>query len=241
LVVGDIQKLKAGESTLSLITNAQGGIMDDTVINREGNQLYVVSNAGCADKDWKHFNLHVKLAQSKGMDVHMSSLSDHFSLLALQGPKAAQVVETLLGSSLANLKFMTSTPLTIKGVSVYVSRCGYTGEDGFEIRVSHKDAPKLANLLLNDPHVKWAGLGARDILRLEAGLCLYGQDIDETISPVEASLLWTIGQRRRTEGGFLGADLILPQIKGPVTKRRVGIISEGPPARGNLMERLIML
>lgn len=127
---------------------------------------------------------------------------------------------------------MSSRAMSLQGIPVYISRCGYTGEDGFEISVHHSDVVKLASLLVDHPAVELAGLGARDSLRLEAGLCLYGHDLNETISPVEGGLTWTIGARRRSEGGFLGADKILPQIKGGVSKRRVGLIVEGAPARG---------
>ena len=152
-----------------------------------------------------------------------------------KGPKAASVLaflEPSIAKSLSSFGFMTSRSLSIKGIQVYISRCGYTGEDGFEISVAHEDVVQLSKLFLNHPDVELAGLGARDSLRLEAGLCLYGHDLDETISPVQGGLTWTIGARRRTEGGFLGAEKILPQIKGGVSKRRVGLIVEGAPARG---------
>jgi aminomethyltransferase len=126
---------------------------------------------------------------------------------------------------------MSAQVMDVQGMQVNVSRCGYTGEDGFEISVSHEDVVKLSTLFLQEPEVELAGLGARDSLRLEAGLCLYGHDLNEDISPVQGSLTWTIGARRRTEGGFLGSEKILPQIKGGVDKRRVGFIVEGAPAR----------
>jgi aminomethyltransferase len=125
--------------------------------------------------------------------------------------------------------------MNLSGINGYVTRCGYTGEDGFEISVTHDKVEELCSMLLSHPDVKLAGLGARDSLRLEAGLCLYGHDLNESISPVEASLLWTIGKRRRQEGGFLGARHILKQIQENVTKKRVGFVVQGAPARENAL------
>ncbi|KAL7749348.1 hypothetical protein RI367_005219 [Sorochytrium milnesiophthora] len=231
LVVGDIQELQQGSATLSLFTNELGGIIDDTVIQRSGDVgLYVVSNAGCAEKDLAHVRARLEQAKQRGMDANVDVMDEH-SLLALQGPSAVAALEQLVGSSLASMPFMTGAAMKIKGIPVHVTRCGYTGEDGFEISVPHKQAAELASVLVGHPDVELAGLAARDSLRLEAGLCLYGNDMDETTSPSEAGLTWTIGKRRRVEGGFLGADKILPQIKGGVSKRRVGLIVEGAPAR----------
>jgi len=153
--------------------------------------------------------------------------------LALQGPKAASVLQELCGKDLRDFMFMTARHLNIKGSECHVTRSGYTGEDGFEIGVSSSASIQLANLLLKYPNVQLAGLGARDSLRLEAGLCLYGHDLDDTTTPVEAGLTWTIGKRRRKEGGFLGAEHVLPQIKEGVKHRRIGLIVEGAPAREN--------
>ncbi|KAJ3293029.1 hypothetical protein HK104_004817 [Borealophlyctis nickersoniae] len=231
LVVGDIQGLPTGSSTLSLFTNENGGIIDDTVINRQDAEgLYVVSNAGCADKDLAHIRAQLKKFQDKGGDVDVKVLDD-VSLVALQGPSAPKVVSSLTGQDLSSFGFMTSRRMEIKGIPVYISRCGYTGEDGFEISVPHSEVVRLSELFLEHPDVELAGLGARDSLRLEAGLCLYGHDLDDTTSPIEAGLTWTIGKRRREEGGFLGAEKILPQIKGGVPRRRVGLVVEGAPAR----------
>ncbi|KAI8923026.1 hypothetical protein BC831DRAFT_473205 [Entophlyctis helioformis] len=231
LIVADVAALPVGSSTLSVFTNANGGIIDDTVVNkRSDKELYVVSNAGCAEKDLKHIRERLVDFQNKGGDVDVKVL-DHLSLVALQGPSAAKVLASLANVDLAKFGFMTSRAINVAGVDAYVSRCGYTGEDGFEISVAHGDVVKLSQAFLDHPEVELAGLGARDSLRLEAGLCLYGHDLDDTVSPIEGGLTWTIGQRRRTEGGFLGADKILPQIKGPVARRRVGLIVEGAPAR----------
>lgn len=130
---------------------------------------------------------------------------------------------------------MSARNASICGIPAAISRCGYTGEDGFEIRVPREDAVRLSTILTNHESVELAGLGVRDSLRLEAGLCLYGHDLNEDINPVEAGLLWTIGKRRRIEGGFMGADAILPLIKGGVSRKRIGLIVEGAPARGKLI------
>ncbi|KAJ3111024.1 Aminomethyltransferase, mitochondrial [Phlyctochytrium bullatum] len=137
---------------------------------------------------------------------------------------------------------MTARPLQIKGIEAYVSRCGYTGEDGFEISLGHEESKNLCEILMQSAEVKLAGLGARDSLRLEAGLCLYGHDIDDSTTPVEASLAWTIAKRRRAEGGFLGSETILPLLqKGAnVPRRRVGFIVEGAPARGMLKRQMFL-
>ncbi|KAL1923700.1 uncharacterized protein VTP21DRAFT_8680 [Calcarisporiella thermophila] len=230
LVVADLVNLPAFTATLSLFTNENGGIIDDTVICKHDNSFYIVSNAACADKDLAHIRKHLSEFQNKGGDVDLSIIDDH-ALIAIQGPKAAQALENLLGHSLSDLKFMSSRILNIKGVECHVARSGYTGEDGFEISVPTSDAVSLTEQLLAQPGVELAGLGARDSLRLEAGLCLYGHDLDDTTTPIEGGLTWTIGKRRREEGGFLGAEKILPQIKGGVSRRRVGLVVTGAPAR----------
>ncbi|KAJ3225513.1 hypothetical protein HK099_006651 [Clydaea vesicula] len=232
LVVADLKSLPLGSSTLSLFTNENGGIIDDTVINKQDEKgYYVVSNAGCSEKDLKHIHSQLESFQNKGGDCQVKTLD--LSLIALQGPKSCHVIEKLTNKSFKDFSFMTSRRMEINGVEVYITRCGYTGEDGFEISVSHDDVVKLTEVLLNEPEVELAGLGARDSLRLEAGLCLYGHDLNEEISPVEGGLTWTIGKNRRVEGGFLGADKILPQIKPGGLKRRIGLIVEGAPAREN--------
>ncbi|KAJ3262643.1 hypothetical protein HK103_000172 [Boothiomyces macroporosus] len=231
LVVADLVNLPVGSSTLSVFTNENGGIIDDTVINKESEDaFYVVSNAGCADKDLAHIREQLAIFKKNGGDVNVDVL-DHVSLVAIQGPSAAKVVEGLAKTNLDKFAFMTAKKLELAGIPCYVSRCGYTGEDGFEISVPHEKVVELTETLLSHPDVELAGLGARDSLRLEAGLCLYGHDLNEEITPVEGALTWTIGQRRRKEGGFLGAEKILPQIKGGVSKRRIGLIVEGAPAR----------
>jgi aminomethyltransferase len=162
--------------------------------------------------------------------VKLEPIEDH-ALVALQGPKAAAILARHCAKASA-LAFMTATPDTFDGVACHVARSGYTGEDGFEISVGTKDALALAETLLADPDVKPIGLGARDSLRLEAGLCLYGHDIDEQTSPVEADLVWSIGKKRRSEGGFTGAERITREIRDGAKRKRVGIRPEGrAPAR----------
>ncbi|KAG0228537.1 hypothetical protein BGW41_003397 [Actinomortierella wolfii] len=230
LTVADLENLPVGSGTLSVFTNENGGIIDDTIITKHQDSLYVVSNAGCADKDLAHIRKHLANFQNKGGDVDLKIIDDH-SLIALQGPKAAPVLEALVGKSLQDFPFMDARYLNIKGIECHVARSGYTGEDGFEISVPNNDAVQLTKLLLESPDVEMAGLGARDSLRLEAGMCLYGHDLDETITPVEAGLTWTIAKRRRAEGGFLGAAKIQEQLKNGVEKRRIGLIVTGAPAR----------
>ncbi|KAF8975095.1 hypothetical protein BGZ46_009437 [Entomortierella lignicola] len=230
ITVADIENLPVGSSTLSVFTNENGGIIDDTIICKHQESLYVVSNAGCADKDLAHIRAQLKEFQNKGGDVELNIIDDH-SLIALQGPQAAPVLESLIGKDLRDLPFMDARFITIKGIDCHVARSGYTGEDGFEISVPNGDAVELTRLLVSDPRVELAGLGARDSLRLEAGLCLYGHDLDDTITPVEAGLTWTIGKRRRTEGGFLGAAKIQDQLKNGVSRRRIGLVVQGAPAR----------
>lgn len=234
VVVGDLEALKSGEAKLSLITNDQGGIIDDCVISRYDDHLYVVVNAGNQDIDLVH--MHQLLDVFKG-DVAIERLHDR-ALVALQGPGAKDVVQ-MLGPNvnLQDLGFMHGvyTPLKVpsgKQVDVILTRCGYTGEDGFEISVKSSDAEMFARALLQDERVLEAGLGARDSLRLEAGLCLHGHDITDQITPIEATLAWTIGKRRREDGGFPGHRIIMDQLKNKTaTKKRVGFVVEGAAAR----------
>ncbi|XP_025772061.1 aminomethyltransferase, mitochondrial isoform X2 [Puma concolor] len=174
----------------------------------------------------------VRELQNMGSDVSLEVVDN--GLLALQGPTAAQVLQAGVADDLRKLPFMTSAVMEVFGVSgCRVTRCGYTGEDGVEISVPAAGAVHLATALLENPEVKLAGLAARDSLRLEAGLCLYGSDIDEHTTPVEGSLSWTLGKRRRTAMDFPGASVILPQLKGKVQRRRVGLMCEGAPMRAH--------
>uniref|UniRef100_A0A5F5PNY2 Aminomethyltransferase n=2 Tax=Equus TaxID=9789 RepID=A0A5F5PNY2_HORSE len=221
------------QGTLSLFTNEAGGILDDLIVtNTSEGHLYVVSNAGCWDKDLALMQDKVRELQNIGSDVGLEVVDN--ALLALQGPTAAQVLQAGVADDLKKLPFMTSAVMEVFGVSgCRVTRCGYTGEDGVEISVPAVGAVRLATALLENPEVKLAGLAARDSLRLEAGLCLYGNDIDEHTTPVEGSLSWTLGKRRRAAMDFPGATVIVPQLKGKVQRRRVGLMCEGAPMRAH--------
>ncbi|EEY62888.1 aminomethyltransferase [Phytophthora infestans T30-4] len=220
VVVGDLQALGSGEAKLSLITNDQGGIIDDCVVSRYDDHLYVVVNAGNQDVDLVHMH---KLSEGFKGDASIERIQDR-ALVALQGPGAVDVVETLNPNvNLKDLEFMHGvfTPLKLKDgkqVDVILTRCGYTGEDGFEISVLSKDAETFARALLDDERV--------------AGLCLHGHDITDKITPIEATLAWTIGKRRREEGGFPGHSIIMDQLKNKTaTKKRVGFVVDGAAAR----------
>lgn len=229
LVPADVVALKPGQQRYSQFTNAQGGILDDLMITRLGHPghehwLYLVVNAACKDADYAHMRAHLPA----GVTL---KVADDLALIAVQGPEAVAAVATL-APDLAGLKFMTSVDLSLDGTWAHVSRTGYTGEDGVEISVKSADAVALTRKLLADPRVKPIGLGARDSLRLEAGLCLYGHDIDTTTSPVEAGLSWSIQKRRRAEGGFLGAARIQKDLAEGAPRLRVGILPDGrAPAR----------
>uniref|UniRef100_A0A8C5DBS0 Aminomethyltransferase n=1 Tax=Gouania willdenowi TaxID=441366 RepID=A0A8C5DBS0_GOUWI len=231
LVVADIAELKDNQGTLSLFTNDKGGIMDDLIVTRtDQTYLYVVSNAGCAHKDAAHMKAKLAEFKAAGFDVDLEFLED--ALIAVQGPSMSRVLQEGVKQDLSKLTFMFSTLATVFGVSdCRVTRCGYTGEDGVEISVPRSRVVELTEKLLSNAEVKLSGLGARDSLRLEAGLCLYGNDIDENTTPVEAALVWTIGKRRRQSRDFPGADIIVPQIMAKTARKRVGLVSTGPPVR----------
>ncbi|XP_077547525.1 aminomethyltransferase, mitochondrial isoform X4 [Haemaphysalis longicornis] len=221
--------------TLTVYTNEQGGIIDDLIVNKTKDWLYIVSNAGCRDKDLAHVQAKLAAFQAAGGQATLELL-DSWSLLALQGPAAAELLQPLVDCSLAQVAFMRGATVTLAGVpGCRLTRCGYTGEDGFELSVPSMEATGLAEELLSRSagRLQLAGLGARDSLRLEAGLCLYGQDIDEQTTPVEAGLTFTIGKRRRQLADFPGAARILEQIRQKPRRRRVGLVatSAGPPAR----------
>ncbi|XP_077547524.1 aminomethyltransferase, mitochondrial isoform X3 [Haemaphysalis longicornis] len=235
LVVSDIQGLAEDCGTLTVYTNEQGGIIDDLIVNKTKDWLYIVSNAGCRDKDLAHVQAKLAAFQAAGGQATLELL-DSWSLLALQGPAAAELLQPLVDCSLAQVAFMRGATVTLAGVpGCRLTRCGYTGEDGFELSVPSMEATGLAEELLSRSagRLQLAGLGARDSLRLEAGLCLYGQDIDEQTTPVEAGLTFTIGKRRRQLADFPGAARILEQIRQKPRRRRVGLVatSAGPPAR----------
>lgn len=223
LVPGEIQALKPGRMRYTLFTNAGGGIRDDLMVTRRDEDLFLVVNAACKAADIAHLR--------NGLGADAVRVMEDRALLALQGPAAARVLAGLL-PDVAKLSFMTGAAFALDGADLFVTRSGYTGEDGFEISVPAGQAAALAERLLAAAEVEWVGLGARDSLRLEAGLCLYGQDLDETTTPVEAGLTWAIGKRRRAEGGFPGADIVLRQLQDGVSRRRVGLHVDGrTPAR----------
>lgn len=233
LTVADIKELPLYSNMLTVFTNEKGGILDDLIISKQDQHLYVVSNAGCADKDLKHMQDQAKIFSRGHQSVVKVEKIENESLLALQGPKAERLLMDMAGGhDMRKFLFMESRKMTFKKkIDCLVSRSGYTGEDGFEVRVPSDKAAELAMRWLRKQDIKFAGLGARDALRLEAGMCLYGHDIDDTTTPVEAGLSWLIGKRRRVEGGFPGADVIMDQLKNGVERRRVGLIVEGAPAR----------
>lgn len=235
LVVGDVTSLAPGTGTLSSFTNEKGGIIDDTVVSKvKDDHLYIVVNAGCREKDLEHIESHLKPFKAAGKDVSWH-IHDERCLLALQGPLSASALQHLMKDDLSKIYFGDFKIIEINGVQCYLTRTGYTGEDGFEISVPSEHAVDLAKAILekSEGKIKLTGLGARDSLRLEAGLCLYGNDLEQHITPIEAGLAWTISKRRRAEGGFLGADIILQQIKDGPTKRRVGLIASGAPPRSH--------
>lgn len=225
LVPGNIEGLKEGRARYTVFTNEKGGVLDDLIVSRTGEGLFVVVNAGCRDADIAHMKRHLEPA------CEVEELKDR-ALLALQGPAAADVLEALTPDA-SGLTFMQTIETKIGGLPCRLSRLGYTGEDGFEISVAAGDAVDLASRLLGHDDVLPIGLGARDSLRLEAGLCLYGQELTPDITPIEAGLRWCIGKRRREEGGFPGATVIQAQLDDGPARMLVGIRPEGrAPARG---------
>jgi len=223
LVTGDIQGLAEGAIRYTLFTNEAGGILDDLMVTNAGDHLFLVVNAACKEADLAHLKA--------GLADHEVAMDDGRALLALQGPAAAAALARH-APACQELRFMRAALMRIDGIDAFVSRSGYTGEDGFEISVANEDAVALARLLLAEPEVAPVGLGARDSLRLEAGLCLYGHDIDATITPIEAGLAWAVSKRRRAEGGFPGAEVILRQLSEGTDRLRVGLRPEGrAPAR----------
>jgi aminomethyltransferase len=228
LVPSDIQALRPGRQRYTVLTNEAGGIIDDLMVANlpaDGSpRLFLVVNAGRKDVDVTHLETH--LPDGVRLERH-----DDRALLALQGPAAAAVMGRFSPQA-AGLPFMGFLAIPLDGTPCFVSRSGYTGEDGFEISVPADAAERLARKLLDQPEVKPAGLGARDSLRLEAGLCLYGADIDEVTTPIEAALDWVVSPRRRTDWTFLGAEPIRDHLTHGCPRLRVGIRPDGrAPAR----------
>jgi len=224
LVPVDIIDLPQGKQRYALFTNEQGGLLDDLMVSNFGDHLFIVVNAACKAQDIAHMQKHLPA------DVEMKILEGR-ALLALQGPKAGEILARLIPET-ASMVFMDSRVLDFDGAQCIIGRAGYTGEDGFEISIPGEHAERLTRLILAESEVEWIGLGARDSLRLESGLCLYGHDIDQTTTPVEASLLWAISKIRRTggerAGGFPGADIILNQIvTKDIARKRIGMVGLG--------------
>jgi len=236
LIVSDIASLEDGTGCLSILMNENGGAIDDTVITKvNGEKVYFVVNAGNREKDLKHIGKHLADWQSSGKDVSMATHEDR-ALLAVQGPEAAATLQKLVDIDISKMYFSHFTVAPIKGIESFITRTGYTGEDGFEISIPNDGALEVMEALLANGPLKLAGLGARDSLRLEAGLCLYGNDLDMHISPIEAGLTWTVSKSRREACNFVGGEVIKQQLADGVGIRRIGLtIEKGAPARGGAL------
>jgi aminomethyltransferase len=223
LVTGDITGLKPYRQRYTLFTNEGGGIIDDLMVTSLPEGYFLVVNAACKENDYM-------LLQEACENRCQLSMLTNKALLGLQGPAAAGCLATF-DPEIATMPFLSARQTTLSGIDCLVHRCGYTGEDGFEISVANEDAEKLARILIQHDEVESAGLGARDTLRLEAGLCLYGHDLDESTTPVEADIAWVVAQKyKRPEpdaAHFPGAPIILGQILGGVSRIRVGFKPEG--------------
>jgi aminomethyltransferase len=229
LVPGEVLKLKRGAMRYSVFLNDDGGVLDDLMITRPAaapgdGSLFLVVNAACKDADFAL--MRSKLAGAAELEVAADR-----ALIALQGPKAAAVIDSHFPGAAAQA-FMSMRPLEWQGTNVLLSRCGYTGEDGFEISIPNEDAERFARALLENPDVAPIGLGARNSLRLEAGLCLYGHDLDPSTSPVEGNIAFVLGKRRKEEANFPGVARILRELTNGPKRLRVGLRPEGrAPAR----------
>ena len=218
----DVLGLEIGRQRYGFLTNDDGGILDDLMFSNRGDHIFVVLNAACKDSDIKYLrsllepNISIKEIENR-------------ALIALQGP-ASEAVLGKYHPQIENMKFMDVETLTIDGAECWISRSGYTGEDGFEISIPAEAAEPITRSILSNQNVEFIGLGARDSLRLEAGLCLYGHDIDQATTPVEASLTWAIQKARRSNGsrasGFIGSEIILKQLAGGTNKKRVGFLPQ---------------
>ncbi len=223
LVPMDICALKPGRQRYAFFTNDNGGILDDLMVANRGDHLFIVVNAACKDADIAHM-------QNKISDSCEINVVDDRALVALQGPDAETVLSALI-PDVADYKFMDVAIVDYDGMELWISRSGYTGEDGYEISVPADNASAFVSKLSDNDLVEPIGLGARDSLRLEGGLCLYGNDIDETTTPVEAALTWAVQKARRAggdrEGGFPGAEEVLAQFENGAPRKRVGLLPEG--------------
>jgi len=215
----DLSALKLHQSKYSFLMNNKGGIDDDLIVTKVEEGINIVLNAACKHND-------VKQIRSVFTKPAEFILHDELSLIALQGPKAVTILESFI-SGVSNLKFMNGGSFQFKGETVYVTRSGYTGEDGFEISINNEQAQELCETLLSNSDVAMIGLGARDSLRLEAGLCLYGHDLNSDISPIEADLLFGIAKSRRETCDFIGGSIVKDHLENGIKKKRVGIQPEG--------------
>ncbi|CAL1713921.1 unnamed protein product [Somion occarium] len=235
LTPSSLSSLSPYTSTLSVLLNERGGIIDDTIVTKHSDDaFYVVTNAGRRDRDLAWFKEKLEewnaseKAKAEGKVEH--EILEGWGLLALQGPEAASYLQALTSFDLTELTFGKSAFVPIEGFNLHVARGGYTGEDGFEISIPPSQTVDVAKLLTKPP-VQLTGLGARDSLRLEAGMCLYGEDLDEDTTPVEAGLTWVIGKNRRELGEFIGAEGVRKHLKEGPPRRRIGLFVEGAPAR----------
>ena len=210
----DLKNIKLNQSKYSFLTNESGGIYDDLIVTKVKKGFNIILNAACKENDYK------MIKDALGGKFKLI-LNKDLSLIALQGPKAVEILESVI-KGVSSLKFMNGDDFSYNENKIYITRSGYTGEDGFEISLSNKIVESLAKILVSGG-AQPIGLGARDTLRLEAGLCLYGHDINETTTPIEANLKWAISKRRREEGGFLGYNKIKSNINGELSRLRVGI------------------
>ncbi|ORC91463.1 putative glycine synthase [Trypanosoma theileri] len=228
-----IAEMKEGQAVLTLLLNHEGGVKDDCIVCKYPDHLFCVVNAGCKEKDIAH--VRSSLEEFKG---NTTVVEVDCAVVSLQGPKSAEVLAPFV-EDLDKLLFMRSRlNVSFKGIPITLTRCGYSGEDGFDLVMQPKDAESIVELLLQDPKVQLAGLGARDTLRLEAGLSLYGHEIDEDINPVAARLMWCIPKRRMAEGGFIGHESVKKYQQSPelVRRLRVGIrsVERGPVPRAGM-------
>ena len=216
LVPAALQEMTPGQIRYSQLTLDTGGILDDLMLTRWDTDIWgLVVNGACKHTDMAHFNTHLPDA------VNMTYIDDH-ALIAIQGPQARLALSRIIPEA-QDLLFMRSLKTSWKGCDITLSCCGYTGEDGYEVSIANDQARDFAEALTDLDETTWVGLGARNSLRLETGLCLYGNDLTPDTTPIEADLLWSIQKRRRTEGGLLGAETILKQINDGAPRKRVGL------------------
>ena len=218
IIPSDLKSLKVNHSKYSFLLNDSGGIIDDLIVTKTDKGFCIILNAACKENDIKH------ISKFLGKN-HKYFLNNDLSLIALQGPKSVEILEKLI-PGVSELKFMTGNNFSYESENLYITRSGYTGEDGFEISISNKKVKNFIDFLMKNG-VKPIGLGARDTLRLEAGLCLYGHDLNEKINPVEANLKWAIAKKRKEVGGFNGWSKIKDLLTNGSEKIRVGIKPEG--------------